>query len=211
MNKKIIEYAEKISCEIQNMSFDEKIDTLNKVRKILHNQSPFKNEPIDYIEWVKSDNVIANNYNPNNVCTIEMELLKLSILKDGYTQPIVSYKTDDNYEIVDGFHRNRVGKEVSEISNKLHDYLPLTIIRDSVSTKEERIASTIRHNRARGKHDVSKMTDIVLHLKRRNWSDSRIQKELGMDQDEVLRLTQIAGITEMFSDMTFSQAWEIDE
>lgn len=117
---------------------------------------------------------------------------------------------DGIYEVVDGFHRNRVGKEYEDIRSRLHGHLPVVIINNDREDKGDRIASTIRHNRARGKHRVEAMSDIVIELKRRNWSDKKIAKELGMDADEVLRLTQITGLAEMFADRDFSQAWEVD-
>ena len=141
-----------------------------------------------------------------------MELLRLSISEDGYTQPIVSMLNNDNEtrEVIDGFHRNRVGKECDDIQKRVHGYLPVVTINLDRTDKGDRIASTIRHNRARGKHKVEAMSDIVIDLKRRNWSDEKIGKQLGMDPDEVLRLTQITGIAEMFADKEFSQAWEAD-
>ena len=114
------------------------------------------------------------------------------------------------YEVVDGFHRNRVGKEYADIRERIHGYLPIVVINNDREDKGDRIASTIRHNRARGKHKVEAMSDIVVELKRRNWSDKKIAKELGMDADEVLRLSQITGLAEMFADKDFSQAWEVD-
>jgi hypothetical protein len=164
---------------------------------------------VDFVRWVPNNTVYANNYNPNSVAPPEMELLRVSIRADGYTQPIVSMPDDNgSYEVVDGFHRHRVGKEILEICERVHGYLPLVSIRTSQYDKSNRIASTIRHNRARGKHKVEAMSEIVLELKRRNWSDTKICKELGMDQDEVLRLCQISGLTEIFSGQEFSKAWE---
>lgn len=189
---------------------EEKVEVINELRLALKKISPFVTEPVDCVQWVKSDLVIANDYNPNTVAPPEMELLHTSIQEDGYTQPIVVYQHDGIYEVVDGFHRNRVGKECSDIAERIHGYLPITVINDERHDKADRIASTIRHNRARGKHQVEAMSDIVLELKRRNWSDSKIAKELGMDADEVLRLTQITGLAEMFADKDFSEAWEVD-
>jgi ParB-like chromosome segregation protein Spo0J len=137
-----------------------------------------------------------------------MELLRVSIMADGYTQPIVANLEDGGYEVVDGFHRNRVGKECLDVHARVHGYLPVVQIKASQVDKSDRMASTIRHNRARGKHRVDAMSDIVLELKRRNWSDEKIGKNLGMDPDEILRLTQIGGLAEMFADEDFSQAWE---
>lgn len=196
---------------LESLSNDKKIQAINDIKKYLHSISPMKNEPVDCVLWVKGEDVFANDYNPNSVATPEMELLKLSILEDGFTQPIVTFKTEKGREVVDGFHRNRVGKEYREIRERLGGYLPVVAIKEDREDKGDRIASTIRHNRARGKHKIDAMSDIVVELKRRNWSDAKIGKELGMDQDEVLRLTQISGLTEMFKDAEFSKAWEVGE
>jgi ParB-like chromosome segregation protein Spo0J len=192
---------------------DAKIEAINKLRWELHQVSPLKDEPVDYVAWIKSENIIANEYNPNQVANPEMELLRLSIEHDGYTQPIVAWKNENMIEVVDGFHRTKVCKEYDVVRNRVRGYLPITIIKDDCTGKCDRIASTIRHNRARGKHQIVGMSDIVLELKRRNWSDDKIGKQLGMDCDEVLRLCQITGLAEMFKDREFSKAWEavIDE
>lgn len=196
--------------EIKSLDTEERIKAINELKMALKEISPFQNEPVDCVQWVKSDLVIANDYNPNTVAPPEMELLHTSIQEDGYTQPIVVYQHDGIYEVVDGFHRNRVGKECKDITERIHGYLPVTIINDGRHDKADRIASTIRHNRARGKHRVDAMSNIVLDLRKRNWSDKKIAKELGMDADEVLRLAQITGLAEMFSDREFSEAWECD-
>lgn len=195
--------------ELSNLNLDEKVNYINELKLLLHENSPFSTEPVDCVLWVKNESVYANDYNPNSVAPPEMELLRLSIANDGYTQPIVSMQdSDGKREVIDGFHRNRVGKECEEIQSRVHGYLPVVTIRESQSDKNNRIASTIRHNRARGKHRVESMSDIVVDLKRRNWSPEKIAKELGMDSDEVLRLSQISGLVEMFNDKDFSIAWE---
>lgn len=188
------------------------IENINYIRKEIHNVSPFKDEPVDYIEWVKNNRVGANDYNPNTVAPPEMELLRLSIANDGYTQPIVTFANSElhDFEVVDGFHRHRVGKEYEDINKRVSGYLPVVKIKESQSDKNNRIASTIRHNRARGKHKVDAMAEIVLDLKKRNWSDLKIAKELGMDKDEVLRLSQITGLLEAFSNKDFSLSWEAE-
>lgn len=196
--------------KIKDMDLENSVAFINSVKKKLIELSPFSSEPVDCVQWVPADKVIANDYNPNSVAPPEMELLHTSIQEDGYTQPIVVYQHDGIYEVVDGFHRNRVGKECDDIKERVHGYLPVTIINGDRHDKADRIASTIRHNRARGKHKVEAMSDIVIELKRRNWSDKKIGKELGMDPDEVLRLTQITGLAEMFADKDFSEAWEVD-
>lgn len=197
-----------LCAEIAALPEGEKIAALNEARKALHEISPFSGEPVDCVLWVPADQVEANDYNPNTVAPPEMRLLELSIGEDGYTQPIVAWGKNDYYEVVDGFHRNRVGKECKSVRERVHGYLPITLINHDREDKGDRIAATIRHNRARGKHQVAAMSDIVLELSRRNWSDAKIGRELGMEPDEVLRLKQITGLAELFSDAEFSQAWE---
>lgn len=199
---------QEIKKELLELNEADRIERINEIKKALHEVSPFKNEPVDCVLWVKNDVVQANDYNPNSVATPEMELLKISIENDGYTQPIVSYEEGDKVMVVDGFHRNRVGKEYETVKERVKGYLPITIIRDSQKDRNNLIASTIRHNRARGKHRVDAMSDIVLELKRRNWSNKKIGKQLGMDPDEVLRLAQITGLAEMFKDDQFSKSWD---
>lgn len=196
--------------DIQTLTIDERIEMINEARKILHEISPFKTEPVDLVLWVKNDTVHANDYNPNSVAPPEMELLRLSISADGYTQPIVSMLEENNEtrEVIDGFHRNRVGKECAEIQQRVHGYLPVVTINQDRTQINDRVASTIRHNRARGKHKIDAMSDIVIDLKKRNWSDDKIARNLGMDADEVLRLCQIGGLSELFSSSEFSEAWK---
>lgn len=206
--EQIIDAFSSASKRILTLGLDDKVKVLNDVRALLHEVSPFSDEPVDFVKWVSAETVYANDYNPNSVAPPEMELLRTSIMADGYTQPIVSNLEDDGYVVIDGFHRNRVGKECEDVRERVHGYLPIVQIKSSRSDRPDRMAATIRHNRARGKHRVESMSEIVLELKRRNWSDEKIGKELGMDQDEVLRLTQISGLAEMFSDKEFSEAWE---
>ena len=158
--------------------------------------------PVSNVQWVDADFVYANDYNPNNVAPPEMELLRHSIESDGFTQPIVVMATENGYEVIDGFHRHRVGKDLGM------EKLPVVVIRSDRTDRNDRIAATIRHNRARGKHHMQGMSDIVVELSRRNWSDKRIARELGMDADEVLRLKQITGLAELFAEEEFSEAWE---
>lgn len=187
-----------------------KVNRINELRELIHSLSPFKNEPVDFVKWVLSDDVVSNDYNPNKVAPPEMELLEVSILNDGYTQPIVTWPNEEKgkTEVIDGFHRNRVGKESKIVRQRVLGYLPIVNIRKEQSDKNDRIASTIRHNRARGKHMVNAMSEIVIELKNRNWSNQRIAKQLGMDEEEVLRLCQISGLEHLFTDADFSKAWE---
>jgi len=193
--------------ELTSLNLNEKVKAINEIREWIHELSPFKNEPVDYVKWVPSDNVVANDYNPNKVAPPEMELLEVSIINDGYTQPIVTFPEKDKITVVDGFHRNRVGKESNIVKERIKGYLPTVVIRSEQSSKNDRVASTIRHNRARGRHTVDGMSEIILELKNRNWTNGRISRELGMDQDEILRLCQITGLESLFRDEDFSKAW----
>lgn len=210
MENQILEIKTKINDLLQGKDFVNKVNLINEIREHIHNLSPFKNEPVDFVKWVLSDNVIANDYNPNKVAPPEMELLEISIMNDGYTQPIVTWDNPDKdkIEVIDGFHRNRVGKESKIIQQRINGFLPVVNIRKEQSDKNDRMASTIRHNRARGKHQISAMSEIVIELKNRNWTNQRIAKQLGMDEEEVLRLCQISGLEHLFNDSDFSKAWE---
>jgi ParB-like chromosome segregation protein Spo0J len=163
-----------------------------------------KKHPVSHVQWVPADKVFANDYNPNTVAPPEMKLLQISIESDGFTQPIVVWEHDGGYEVVDGFHRHLVGKKMGLT------HLPVVVINGDRTDKNDRIASTIRHNRARGKHQVAGMSEIVQELSKRNWSETKIGRELGMEPDEVLRLKQIGGLAEMFADKEFSEAWEAE-
>jgi ParB-like chromosome segregation protein Spo0J len=183
---------------------DEQVSALNALREKLHDVSPFE-EPVENIKWVKQGEVEGNDYNPNEVATPEMELLHKSIKEDGYTQPIVTYETEPGtYEVVDGEHRSIIGKEYDDIRERLNDHVPVTVIN---KPKEKRMGSTIRHNRARGTHQIRDMSEIVVELFDQGWDDERIMEELGMEKDEVLRLKQVSGLKKAFSDHEFSQSW----
>lgn len=187
------------------MGLREKIRSLNRVRKALNEMSPFS-DPVDLVQWIPDENIHANNYNPNKVASAEMGLLHTSIQKDGFTQAIVAYYLGDGqYEIVDGFHRNRIGRDYPDIAEKLYGYLPLSVIYKPL---DERIGSTIRHNRARGTHQIRSMSEIVLSLAKMGWSDEKIGLNLGMELDEIIRLKQITGLKEAFQNHEFSKSWE---
>lgn len=190
---------------------DGRIEALNEIRSALHAISPFRSEPVDCVLWVRADSVGANDYNPNTVAPPEMKLLALSVESDGYTMPIVTHQENGAREVVDGFHRTRVGKDHAPVRERVKGYLPVTTIQPDRTGRADRIAATIRHNRARGVHGVEGMSKIVMELHRRNWNDEKIARELGMDADEVLRLKQVTGLAELFRDRTFSEAWDVVE
>lgn len=209
----IIRDAERLCRRVYDLPIDERVEVLNKIRQMLHEVSPFAQEPVDCVQWVKADTVQANDYNPNSVAPPEMKLLERSIQADGYTQPIVTWEQEAHREVVDGFHRNRVGKESKSVRSRVYGYLPVVSINVGREDRNNRMAATIRHNRARGKHRVDSMSEIVVELKRRCWTDERIATELGMEPDEVLRLTQISGIqglADMFASEDYSEAWEVE-
>jgi len=210
----IVQRAKTLADEVGQLPVEERIEALNEIRRALHEVSPFREEPVDLVLWVPAETADANDYNPNVVAPPEMRLLELSIQEDGYTQPVVTWiypgeNGDSEREVVDGFHRTRIGKESKDIQKRTLGYLPVTTINDDREARPDRIAATIRHNRARGKHLVEGMSEIVVELARRNWSDAKIGRELGMEPDEVLRLKQISGLAEMFADREFSEAWEV--
>lgn len=158
--------------------------------------------PVLNVRMVDIDKVIANDYNPNKVAPPEMKLLKHSIEEDGYTQPIVAYYDEkkDTYIVVDGFHRYRCAKEYFHLKQ-----VPIVTIDKDLSN---RMASTIRHNRARGTHQINDMSKIVLDLTNNGWTEEQISKHLGMELDEIIRLKQISGLKEAFSNHEFSKSWE---
>lgn len=158
--------------------------------------------PVLNVKLVPVSKIVANDYNPNHMATPEMKLLKISIEQDGYTQPIVTYydAEKDIYEVVDGFHRYLVNKMYFHL-----DMLPVVVIDKPL---DQRIASTIRHNRARGTHGIVDMSKIVLRLMGQGWDDQQICEYLGMELDEVIRLKQISGLKEAFANHVFSKSWE---
>jgi ParB-like chromosome segregation protein Spo0J len=189
---------------ITDLQVSEKILLLNELREMIQEISPF-DEPVDLVRWVPSELVIANEYNPNRVAPPEMKLLEVSIDQDGYTQPIVTFKEDGHYTVVDGFHRNRVGKECEGIKEKIHSHLPIVVIDKPLT---DRMAATIRHNRARGTHAVAPMSKVIEELYFLGWSDKKISEQLGMEKDEVLRLKQFTGLGNLFKNREYSKAWE---
>lgn len=186
----------------------ERIGVINEIRLALHAKSPMRSEPVDCVIWVEAEKVQGNAYNPNVVAPPEMRLLAKSVESDGFTQPIVAWPVESGYEVVDGFHRHRVGKENRKVRDRVRGHLPLAVINGDRTALEDRQAATIRHNRARGVHTVDGMAAVVLDLARRNRTDEWIARELGMEPDEVLRLKQVSAMAEMFAGHVFSEAWE---
>ncbi|MSS16156.1 IbrB-like domain-containing protein [Porcincola intestinalis] len=163
--------------------------------------------PVYGVRAVPIEKIRANEYNPNHVAPPEMRLLYDSIKEDGYTMPIVCYynAADDMYEIVDGFHRYQTMLDHKDIYDREHGMLPVSVIDKPI---DERMASTIRHNRARGTHDVDLMSGIVAELHKIGRSDAWLSKHLGMDMDEILRLKQLTGLADLYKDKEFSKSWK---
>lgn len=201
--------------QLLSMNEEDRIAEINDIKRQLHNISPFKSEPVDCVLWVKAEDVVANDYNPNKVAPPEMALLYDSIKNDGYTQPVVTGTPVDTesvknkYIVTDGYHRNLIPRQHKDIEERLKGYLPITVIEGK--TRSELMASTIRHNRARGTHDVDLMSNIIAEIHDLGRSDEWISKHLGMDIDEILRLKQITGLASLFEDQEFSMSWEPSE
>jgi len=204
----IMSQIESVCAMLDTLPLDDKVTMLNQIRERLHEASPFKDEPIDLVLWVDNTQVQGNDYNPNSVAPPEMRLLERSIKQDGYTQPIVTSPIKDGNEIVDGFHRSRVGKESKAVRSRVHGYLPITRIKSDRADIKDRMAATIRHNRARGVHGVIPMANMVASLISQGWTDTDIAQQLGMDADEVLRFKQNLGLPELFKNIEFSPSWE---
>lgn len=162
--------------------------------------------PVYSVRAVPIDKVRANSYNPNSVAPPEMKLLETSIWEDGYTMPVVCYylPDEDVYEIVDGFHRYTILKTSRRIFERERGLLPVVVINKPIT---DRMASTIRHNRARGTHSIDLMKSIVADLVESGMSDAWIMKHIGMDADELLRLKQISGLASLFKDREFGKSW----
>lgn len=203
-----------LESSLSSLDDESKINALNQIKLFLHRLSPFKYEPVDCVIWVKREKITANDYNPNTMSTTEKKLLETSLINDGYTQPVVVLSAPQNktsqtrWEIVDGYHRYLLSKKQT-LKKRLNGYLPVTILSTESHGTAEQMAATIRHNRARGQHRVTAMSDIVRDLSRLGWCDEKIGEELGMSQDEVLRLKQISGLAELFSERDFSEAWTV--
>lgn len=163
--------------------------------------------PVTRVQLIPIDTVRGNDYNPNRVAPPEMRLLIRSIQKDGFTMPVVVAGEGKEYVVVDGFHRRQAAKNNRQIRESLGNYLPVVRLEKKL---EDRIAATVRHNMARGTHQVELTARLVTLLRRHNWTSERIGRELGMEPDEVLRLKQMEGLAEAFADREFSQAWEVD-
>ena len=165
-----------------------------------------KDHPVSDVKWVSVDMVEPNDYNPNTIASIEMKLLYTSIKHDGYTQPVVTIWDEEKqkYIIVDGFHRYFIALHNEDIKKSTDNSVPIVVIKKDVN---ERMASTIRHNRARGKHSVNGMSSMVFNMLDNGWGDAEVCNHLGMEPDELLRLKHITGFSKLFADTEYNRAW----
>jgi hypothetical protein len=163
--------------------------------------------PVNDVRWVPVEDVIANNWNPNKVAANEMRLLYISIKADGYTQPVVTTWDEENkkYVVVDGFHRYTILKTYKDIHESTGGMVPIVVIDKPVG---DRMASTVRHNRARGKHSVAGMGQIVFGMLDAGKTDEQICRELGMEAEELLRLKHVTGFAKLFENVEYKRAWE---
>lgn len=183
------------------------IKNIEDVKQIMHEISPLKSQPVNRIKWVPIDEVTPNDYNPNSVAKKEMGLLYTSIKHDGYTQPIVTIRDEEikMYVIVDGFHRYYTAKTNPDILDRNKGYIPIVVIEKDIN---DRMASTVRHNRARGMHSITGMSSMVFSMLENGWSDTDICNELGMGVEELIKLKHITGFSKLFEDAEYNKAWE---
>lgn len=190
---------------LHGLKDEDKIEVIEKIKDCLHEHSPIQ-QPIDRVYWVDVDKVEANDYNPNSVAGKEMKLLYTSIKHDGYTQPVVTIYDEekDKYVIVDGFHRYFTCKSNQDIKDRNKGRLPIVVIEKDIN---ERMAATVRHNRARGAHSVDGMANMVFSMLDKGWKDEDICNHLGMEPEELLRLKHITGFSKLFENAEYKKAW----
>ena len=198
---------DKIKKYIATLNEEEIIEYFERLKELIHHESPLGTQPVNRIRWVNIDNVSPNDYNPNSVAKKEMQLLYTSILHDGYTQPVVTIFDEEKkkYVIIDGFHRYFTCKSNKDILERNKGRLPIVVLEKSIN---DRMASTVRHNRARGMHSVTGMSSMVFNMLENGWSDSDICNELGMSVEELIKLKHITGFSKLFKDKEYSKSWE---
>jgi ParB-like chromosome segregation protein Spo0J len=184
----------------------EYMHVLNVIRLLISGFSDQNKNPIDMVYWIPIEKISSNDYNPNSVAPMEMNLLFTSISHDGYTQPIVTVYDAvlDKYVIIDGFHRYYVMKSNESLMKENNGLLPITVLDKNIN---DRMASTIRHNRARGKHSVDGMSNVVFEMLDNGWDDSQICHELGMEKEELIRLKHITGFSRLFENVEYKKEW----
>ena len=191
----------------KEINAEDQISIIEEIKELLHNLSPLKEQPVNRIRWVLINEVCPNDYNPNSVAKKEMGLLYTSIKHDGYTQPIVTIQDQKTgkYVIIDGFHRYYTAKTNADILERNKGYLPIVVLEKDIN---DRMASTVRHNRARGMHSIAGMSSMVFTMLENGWSDKEICNELGMGVEELVKLKHITGFSKLFADAEYNKAWE---
>jgi ParB-like chromosome segregation protein Spo0J len=192
---------------LESKDTDQTVALINDLRAFIHELSPMNDEPGDFIRWVKVEKVSPNDYNPNSTAGKEMSLLYISIKEDGVTMPVVTIQDGDGFTIVDGFHRYFTCKTMEDLKKRMNGYLPITVINKSL---EERIAATVRHNRARGSHSVQGMSNLVFKMLKEGVSDEQICNKLGLDATELIKLKHITGYSKLYEDAEYGKAWTTD-
>lgn len=185
----------------------DKIAFLNEIKELLFTLSPENCNPVDRVIWVQKEKVVANDYNPNHVAPKELSLLYTSIKEDGYTQPIVTVYDEerDMYVIIDGFHRNLVLRKYADIEKRNNGYLPIVVLEKNIN---QRMASTVRHNRARGSHSVDGMANIIYSMMKEGLPESEICSKLGLEEREFTKLKYITGFAKIFKNYEYSKSVE---
>jgi ParB-like chromosome segregation protein Spo0J len=186
---------------------DNPVEVWNDMRRWIAEASGMSAMPVATVLWVPIDRVTANDYNPNSVARTEMRLLYTSIAHDGLTQPVVTIYDAENdvYVIVDGFHRFTTLRRNPDLLERTGGLLPVVVIDKPIN---DRMASTVRHNRARGKHSITGMASMVFAMLENGWEDVAICDELGMEADELLRLKHITGFSKLFANVKYQKAWQ---
>lgn len=186
---------------------DDDIAAYNDLRAHLHQHAPMKAQPVDFVRWVPIDDVEPNDYNPNSVARVEMGLLLRSIQHDGYTQPVVTVFDAERrkYVIVDGFHRYFTMRSNAELMETCRGHLPVVVLSKSMN---DRMAATVRHNRARGKHSIAGMSNMVFQMLDNGMDDSAVCNELGMEPEELLRLKHLTGFSKLFANSEYNKSWQ---
>jgi hypothetical protein len=210
MEPSISQILEILDNALEGKSDDEKLDYLNDLRREIHFRSPVQSQAVDNVQWVPIEDVTSNNYNPNAVAKKEMGLLYISIKEDSYTQPTIASWDESlkKYVIIDGFHRYHICKTMPDILERNCGRLPIVVLEKDIS---DRMAATVRHNRARGKHSVVSMSSLVFKLLEAGKSEEEIANELGMEAEEVMRLKYITGYAKLYKNHQFSKAYETPE
>ncbi|WP_142966699.1 IbrB-like domain-containing protein [Enterobacter cloacae] len=195
---------------VEVMDDGERAAVHDRLQTLMLACSTFQHEPVSAVRWVPCESLKANDYNPNKMAPPESKLLVRSLAKDGFTQPLVVYRTQhpDRYIIIDGFHRHHLASENPVLRKRFKGYVPVVIL-EGKPGEVDNMATTVRHNRARGQHQIQLMSELVKGLVLSGWDDQQIADELGMEADEVLRLKQLNGLYELFRERAFSKAWTV--